>query len=62
MRADDMDRARMLFEGMPERNVVTWCAIISGCIQCGRSKEALALFSRMQIDGFEPNDLTLCHG
>ncbi|CAD5192792.1 unnamed protein product [Musa acuminata subsp. malaccensis] len=49
----------MLFEGMLKRNVVTWCAIISKCIQDGRSKDALALFSRMQTDGFELNDMTL---
>ncbi|RWV88477.1 hypothetical protein GW17_00049433 [Ensete ventricosum] len=59
VRAGDLDRARMLFEEMPERDTVTWCAIISGCVQGGRSKEALAFFSRMQIDGFEPNDMTL---
>ncbi|XP_058067950.1 pentatricopeptide repeat-containing protein At2g35030, mitochondrial-like [Magnolia sinica] len=36
--------ARRLFDEMPERDVVTWTALISGYIKCGLIKEARRLF------------------
>ncbi|XP_008803874.1 pentatricopeptide repeat-containing protein At5g66520-like [Phoenix dactylifera] len=59
VRTGDLGRARRLFDGTPARNVVTWSAMISGYAQGGCSKEALGLFSRMQAEGFKPDDTTL---
>ncbi|KAG7012171.1 Pentatricopeptide repeat-containing protein, partial [Cucurbita argyrosperma subsp. argyrosperma] len=49
-----------LFDEMPERNVVSWSAVIAGFVQHGRPNEALSLFSRMHCDGtIIPNEFTL---
>lgn len=42
--------ARQLFDEMPERNVVSWSAMISGYDQTGKSLEAVKLFARMKIE------------
>ncbi|KAG8663219.1 pentatricopeptide repeat-containing protein At2g33680 isoform X1 [Manihot esculenta] len=41
--------ARQLFDGMPERNLVSWSAMISGYDQVGEPMLALNLFSQMQL-------------
>ncbi|KAF5733315.1 pentatricopeptide repeat-containing protein [Tripterygium wilfordii] len=45
--------ARQLFDKMPERNLVSWSAMISGYDQVGEPLLALNLFSKMQ---FVPNE------
>ncbi|KAL6008254.1 hypothetical protein ACLOJK_033760 [Asimina triloba] len=55
----DVDFARELFEGMPERNVVSWNSMILGLAQQAESKEALILFRKMQGKGIKPDDVTL---
>eukprot|EP01018_Ginkgo_biloba_P029526 Gb_22656 [translate_table: standard] len=47
-----------VFTNMPERNEVSWNAMISGYAQHGRGKEALHLFEQMQRDGMKPNHIT----
>lgn len=47
--------ARELFEGMPERDVISWTALISGYMKCGLVKEARELFDRVDA---EKNDVT----
>ncbi|KAF3449500.1 hypothetical protein FNV43_RR10228 [Rhamnella rubrinervis] len=42
-----VSEARMLFEIMPERNVVTYNAMLSGYVQSGRLPEAWQLFEQM---------------
>ncbi|KAI3471326.1 hypothetical protein Pfo_030691 [Paulownia fortunei] len=39
--------ARELFEVMPDRDVISWTALISGCIKCGLVEEARELFDRI---------------
>ncbi|KAL0384919.1 UNVERIFIED_CONTAM: Pentatricopeptide repeat-containing protein, mitochondrial [Sesamum radiatum] len=55
----DVDGARRVFEVMPGRNVVSWTTMIAGCAQNGRCKEALALFSEMQLENMEFDQVTL---
>eukprot|EP01018_Ginkgo_biloba_P034643 Gb_30709 [translate_table: standard] len=50
--------ARNIFDKMPERDVVSWNAIIVGYAMHGRGKEALQLFKRMQLSGKKPNHVT----
>ncbi|KAK7349644.1 hypothetical protein VNO77_07166 [Canavalia gladiata] len=54
-----LDIARELLYKIPEKSVVTWNAIISGCVQAKNSKEALTLFHEMQISKIEPDKVTM---
>lgn len=53
-----MDDARNVFEIMPERNFVSWTALISGYSQMGMAEEALDCYRLMVNDGFSLNDYT----
>lgn len=51
--------ARRVFEYMPERDVVSWNALICGYSRKGMDFEALKLFIRMLGEGFSPRATTL---
>ncbi|XP_073024157.1 putative pentatricopeptide repeat-containing protein At1g56570 isoform X2 [Primulina eburnea] len=53
--------ARTLFDEMPERDVVSWTAMISGYISCNLHSKAWAMFRDMLRDGVDvhPNEFTL---
>ncbi|XP_074286378.1 pentatricopeptide repeat-containing protein At5g56310-like [Silene latifolia] len=62
-------KARDVFEGMKEKNVATWNAMIQGLGVHGHGAEALDLFCKFEEEGFVPNGITLvavlsacCHG
>ncbi|KAL5654947.1 hypothetical protein ACJX0J_034266, partial [Zea mays] len=58
-KAGQLDKALDIFLLMSgSQNVVSWTAMINGCIQNGDIPLAAALFSRMREDGVAPNDLT----
>ncbi|KAK3021143.1 hypothetical protein RJ639_045916 [Escallonia herrerae] len=42
-----LDSAIKVFDQMPEKNVVSWTAMISGSIGAGRLREAVAMFRRL---------------
>ncbi|KAK4285098.1 hypothetical protein QN277_001840 [Acacia crassicarpa] len=49
-----------VFEEMPQKNVVSWSAVIAGFIQNGYVQGALSLFARMHSEGAtKPNEFTL---
>lgn len=52
-------RARAMFEEMPEKTIVTWTAMISGYTRNGFDAEALDVFRRMQMEGVEPDWVSL---
>lgn len=54
-----IEDARRVFDKMPERNVVSWTAIIAGYGRYGDSKEVFMLFEQMQQLGLKPNYVTL---
>ncbi|KAK9154213.1 hypothetical protein Sjap_001693 [Stephania japonica] len=51
--------ARLIFDRMRERNVVTWNSMIDGYAESGDSEEAIKLFEKMMGEGFEPTDVTI---
>ncbi|GJM97980.1 hypothetical protein PR202_ga14950 [Eleusine coracana subsp. coracana] len=50
-RCGALEDARNVLDGMPERTVVSWTAMISGYSQNGRPEQALELFITMLRDG-----------
>ncbi|XVE99105.1 hypothetical protein REPUB_Repub03eG0168000 [Reevesia pubescens] len=50
--------ARKLFDKMPERNIISWTALISGYSQIGMAEKALGCLTLMINDGLEPNYYT----
>ncbi|XP_031476304.1 pentatricopeptide repeat-containing protein At2g02980, chloroplastic-like [Nymphaea colorata] len=55
----DLEAARIVFDKMPNRNTVSWTAMITGYVQQQRFNEGLALFHEMLVSGIEPNEFTL---
>ncbi|KAF3795132.1 Pentatricopeptide repeat-containing protein [Nymphaea thermarum] len=59
IKCGDVDFACQVFDQMREKNVVSWNAMIAGLAQQGQFKEALAMFRKMQVIGFEPDTVTM---
>eukprot|EP01018_Ginkgo_biloba_P007201 Gb_03579 [translate_table: standard] len=53
-----LDDACHVFDKMPERNVVSWNAMIAGNAQNGNNEDALKLFCQMQQAGMIPSQFT----
>ncbi|CAA6667394.1 unnamed protein product [Spirodela intermedia] len=53
-----LEDACAVFDGMPQKDVVAWNAMIVGHAMHGNSREALALFSEMLAAGLRPTDIT----
>jgi pentatricopeptide repeat protein len=51
--------ARQLFDKIPERNVISWNAMIAGYAQNGHAREALVLFHEMQHANITPDPTTI---
>lgn len=54
-----ISEAIQVFDSMPERNLVSWRAMIVGYARNGFCREALKLMYRMQAEGFEVDDYLL---
>ncbi|KAM5563189.1 pentatricopeptide repeat-containing protein [Rosa sericea] len=54
----NIEKALLVFEQLPKKNVITWNAIISGLAMHGRGKDALDYFSKMKRAGVVPSDVT----
>lgn len=51
-------QAKLVFENLEARNVVTWSSMISCCIRHEQIEDALWLFHDMICTGIEPNEYT----
>ncbi|XP_031407235.1 pentatricopeptide repeat-containing protein At2g04860 [Punica granatum] len=56
---NDLESAYLLFYEMREKPLVSWNSILSGCIQCGASDDAIKLFHQMRIHGQNPDSVTI---
>ncbi|RLN03482.1 putative pentatricopeptide repeat-containing protein [Panicum miliaceum] len=50
--------ARRVFDGMPQRNTVSWNALIAGYSESGNLARAMALFAEMEREGLAPDEAT----
>ncbi|KAK1269337.1 Pentatricopeptide repeat-containing protein [Acorus gramineus] len=57
-KCSSMDDGLCVFDGLSDKNVITWTALISGYGQHGWVSEVFGLFRRMIDDGFRPNYVT----
>lgn len=57
-KSGSIEDADQIFTVMPERDVISWNAIIAGYAQHGHAKEALILFERLLQAGTKPNEIT----
>lgn len=55
----EVDSARETFDRMPERDTVSWNAMIAGYVRVGRSKDGLDLFGEMLKQGTKVNESTM---
>ncbi|KAG0487842.1 hypothetical protein HPP92_006653 [Vanilla planifolia] len=55
----DVEKAKLLFDGMLQKDIVAWSAMISGFAQSGQPKEALCIFGEMLSKSITPNSVTL---
>jgi pentatricopeptide repeat protein len=58
-KCESIDNARHLFDKMPERNIVSWSAIMGGYVHNRLPGETLSLFHQMQLAGPQPNSISM---
>lgn len=56
----DLSAAFRVFDRMPTHDVVSWTTMITACSQVGQGEEALLLYAQMELEGFTPNEYTVC--
>ncbi|EFJ07325.1 hypothetical protein SELMODRAFT_71953, partial [Selaginella moellendorffii] len=54
-----LDRSHKIFETMPERNTVSWNAMLHGYAKNAHAVETLDLYKRMACEGVDPDATTL---
>lgn len=54
-----MEKAKELFDRMPDKNVVSWTTMVNGFSKNGDHEKALSLFSKMLEESVKPNDFTI---
>ncbi|KAF8401074.1 hypothetical protein HHK36_014377 [Tetracentron sinense] len=55
----EINRARIVFDGLYDRTIVSWTSIISGYAQNGQPLEALKIFSQMRQFNVKPDAISL---
>lgn len=53
----NLDTARKCFDQMPQRDLVSWSAMIVGYGSHGEGEKALQMYSRFLADGYKPNSV-----
>ncbi|KAJ7570437.1 hypothetical protein O6H91_01G119900 [Diphasiastrum complanatum] len=53
-----IEDAQRVFWTMPMHDVVSWSAVIIGCVNCGQAEMAFNLFEEMQMENVEPDSVT----
>jgi pentatricopeptide repeat protein len=50
-KCEDLSSARKLFDGTRDKSLVSWTAMVSGCVENGNALEGLNLFAKMRHEG-----------
>ncbi|KAG1335529.1 pentatricopeptide repeat-containing protein [Cocos nucifera] len=58
VKCGQIDVARLLFDGMPEKDLISWNVMISGCAENGHLEEGLQLLSEMKTRNIGVNEAT----
>ncbi|KHN22322.1 Pentatricopeptide repeat-containing protein [Glycine soja] len=58
-RFDEILAALSLFFDRSEKPLITWNSMISGCVQAGKSSDAMELFCQMNMCGQKPDAITI---
>ncbi|KAL3851027.1 hypothetical protein ACJIZ3_012909 [Penstemon smallii] len=53
-----IEDAKLVFDEMREKNIISWTSLITGYGKNGYGHEAFALYEKMENEGFKPNDVT----
>ncbi|MQM04110.1 hypothetical protein Taro_036906 [Colocasia esculenta] len=56
---NELGDARMMFDAMCDRDLVSWNSLINGYARHGRPREALKLFGEMGLEKVEPDEVTM---
>lgn len=54
----NMERASLLFDSMPDKNVVSYCSMMQGYLLHGSGAKAVELFSQMLEEGLSPDNVS----
>ncbi|KAA3472050.1 pentatricopeptide repeat-containing protein [Gossypium australe] len=57
-RCGSIEKAIKVFDQMPERDVLSWTALIAGLAMHGYAEKAIWFFSKMVNSGLKPRDIT----
>ena len=52
-----LTKAQEVFNNLPVRDIICWTALIAGYAQLGKDVMAIDLFSKMVIEGIDPNPI-----
>lgn len=58
-RFDEIEVVLCLFLEMSQKTLITWNSVISGCVQAGKSSDAMELFHQMKMSGTNPDAITV---
>lgn len=56
---ESLEDAQKVFDDIPEKNVVSWTAIMGGYVGAGRFREAVDLFTKSLAAGLRPDSYTI---
>ncbi|KAI5062812.1 hypothetical protein GOP47_0021359 [Adiantum capillus-veneris] len=57
----DLNGARIVFDGLPKHDILSWTAMISSNVLNGEGREALLLFNRMKKEGVVPDRVAVAN-
>ncbi|XP_039046064.1 pentatricopeptide repeat-containing protein At3g26782, mitochondrial-like [Hibiscus syriacus] len=58
-KSGNLASARLLFNGLNQKSIASWTAMITGYIHCNKLEEGMNLFARMIEERIKPNGITL---